>query len=106
LQDRRHVGGLARVGNGLPGRTGLWQPVSMPYRPIRPGFGATLREAWRFATRPAPSLPAVIEPRAPVAGTPVLVIPALLRGDGHAATLRAALDRAGYRAFGWGLGVD
>jgi pimeloyl-ACP methyl ester carboxylesterase len=36
----------------------------------------------------------------------VLVIPALLRGDGQTRGLRRELARNGYAAFGWGLGPD
>lgn len=39
-------------------------------------------------------------------GAPVLVLPVIGRGDGHAAPMRAALDALGWRAFGWGLGTN
>ncbi|OBK19270.1 esterase/lipase family protein [Mycobacterium asiaticum] len=37
---------------------------------------------------------------------PVLVLPGLLAGDGTTYTLRRVLTRLGYRAHGWGLGVN
>jgi pimeloyl-ACP methyl ester carboxylesterase len=39
-------------------------------------------------------------------GHPVLVLPGLLAGDGTTWTLRRLLTRLGYRAHGWGLGVN
>ncbi len=83
--------------------------LSGGYQPVRPSPLATLREVgafvrYRFQT---------VELEAAAAGAAaagprgaVLVIPTLLRGDRQTRLLRAALRRAGYRAFGWGLGTD
>jgi pimeloyl-ACP methyl ester carboxylesterase len=37
-------------------------------------------------------------------GRPVIVIPGLFTGDNRTAMLRRVLKKAGYRAYGWGLG--
>lgn len=39
-------------------------------------------------------------------GHPVLVLPALLKGDGATEFLRRHLEALGYAVFGWGLGVN
>ncbi|MHA7648278.1 esterase/lipase family protein [Mycobacterium sp. ML4] len=39
-------------------------------------------------------------------GHPVLVLPGLLAGDATTWTLRRLLSRLGYRAHGWGLGIN
>lgn len=74
------------------------------YAPVRPAIRRTAAEAMTFL-RPDTGLP--VDPVLPrVEGRPVLVLPVIGRGDVHAAPMRAALDRLGYRAFGWGLGTN
>jgi len=76
------------------------------YRPVRPSPLATFQELCAFIARgwhPAWSPPAFQADKATGA---VLVIPPLLNDDRSTAELRAALNRAGYAAFGWNLGID
>jgi pimeloyl-ACP methyl ester carboxylesterase len=72
-----------------------------PRPPARRLLLAELRAlaAWR----PAPPDPVGL-PRGE--GRAVLVVPAFLTGDGFTAPLRRFLDRCGFRALGWGLGVN
>nr|WP_294560417.1 alpha/beta fold hydrolase [uncultured Rhodopila sp.] len=83
-------------------------PALAPYRPHRPSPRATAREFLLTVPRAWHALRARSDPRAEGAGTrgAVLVIPALFCGDWQTAGLRAALARAGYASFGWGLGTD
>jgi pimeloyl-ACP methyl ester carboxylesterase len=77
-------------------------PTDGFYVPVRPSFRRTTAEAVAFLRR---DLALTVHPSLPRgAGQPVLVLPVVGRGDGHAATMRAALDQLGYQAFGWGLG--
>ena len=80
--------------------------IAPPYRPARPPFRAVLQELGTFLVRE--KRPAVSDRDLIPSGSqpPVLVIPALIRGDGHTRGLRAALIQAGYPAYGWDLGVD
>lgn len=39
-------------------------------------------------------------------GRPVLVLPAFLTGDSYTRDLREFLERCGFRASGWGLGIN
>ena len=77
-----------------------------PYRPTRPPISARFRE---FAALLSPTRRPTGEPGAnpslAAAAGPVLVLPGLGRGDGQTRRLRSFLDEAGYRSFGWDLGV-
>jgi len=81
------------------------RPVLVPaYVPVRPALRRTTAEAIAFL-RPRIVLP--VDPALPRAeGRPILVLPVIGRGDTHAAPMRAALGRLGYRAFGWELGLN
>ena len=76
------------------------------YRPNRPPISARFRE---FAALVRPlAIPIERPPADPdlaAAAGPVLVLPGLCRGDGQTGRLRAFLNQAGYRSFGWELGV-
>ena len=70
----------------------------------RPPHRLLAAEAWSVvAYRPAPPRISSL-PRGN--GQAVLVIPAFLCGDAFARPLRSMLDQCGFRAFGWGLGVN
>jgi len=70
----------------------------------RPPHRLLAAEAWSIlAYRPA-SPPVSALPRGD--GQAVLVIPAFLSGDALARPLRSMLRRCGFRASGWGLGVN
>src|SRR3974390_3043588 len=70
----------------------------------RPPYTALLRELWSLAAyHPAPPESTDL---APGDGHIVLVLPAFLMNDAATAPLRQFLARCGYRAFGWGLGVN
>lgn len=70
----------------------------------RPGYRRLAPELWSlFTYRPAAPPP---ESLPNGRGLPVLVVPAFLTGDGFTGRLRAFLTRCGFRAFGWGLGVN
>jgi len=79
-----------------------------PYRPARPAPLATLRE-FRLLFGSA-RMTMLREPEPAVGGSGsrgvVLAVPPLFCGDWQTRILRAALSRAGYAAFGWGLGAD
>ncbi|MFO0991914.1 MAG: hypothetical protein U1E67_08295 [Hyphomicrobiales bacterium] len=70
----------------------------------RPSWAALAGEFWEFA---------IYRPKCPSRetlpggqGAPVLVIPAFLTNDSFTAPLRAFLNTCGFRAHGWGLGVN
>ena len=70
----------------------------------RPPRRLLLAEAWSLAAyRPPPPAAATL---ARGTGQRVLVVPAFMTGDVFMRGLRAFLDRCGFRAFGWGLGVN
>ncbi len=48
----------------------------------------------------------VLDCTVPGEGRSVLVLPGIGRGDRQTARFRAALDKAGFRSAGWGLGVN
>lgn len=80
-------------------------------RPTVPGRLLYLTEPVRavvdfgLLTSSAPLLP--LMPRAQKPGThPVLVLPGLGAGDAATFVLRRALRHLGYRAHGWGLGIN
>jgi pimeloyl-ACP methyl ester carboxylesterase len=70
----------------------------------RPPYAALWREEWSLLTYrpPAPDPAAMPAGR----GHVVLVMPAFLTTDGVTRSLRRFLERCGYRAFGWELGVN
>ncbi len=68
----------------------------------RPGYARLWREAWSLLTYRPPEPPA----EALGGGEIVLVIPAFLTTDAITAALRGYLERCGFRAFGWALGVN
>jgi len=70
----------------------------------RPPYGWLLREARSLLTYrpPAPESAGM----SPGHGHVVLVVPAFLTTDIVTRPLRRFLERCGYRAFGWGLGVN
>lgn len=72
---------------------------------VRPPPPAMLAREWAalLFDHPPPPDPAAFPPGG---GHSVLVIPAFLTGDVITAPLRRFLDRCGYRARGWGLGVN
>jgi pimeloyl-ACP methyl ester carboxylesterase len=73
----------------------------------RPPLRQTLSEAIalvRRVTKPASDTLAQEEPAGD--GHAVLVLPALLRGDGYTTSVRQFLTAIGYAAFGWELGVN
>jgi pimeloyl-ACP methyl ester carboxylesterase len=74
----------------------------MTYRPVRPAIRRTAAEFSAYLFAPAAEL------RCEAAGDGgcVLVLPAIGRGDAYTARFRAALDAAGFRSAGWGLGVN
>ncbi len=76
----------------------------LPYRPVRPPLVARLREFRSLLTRAAWDRGAAVGAQGDRGA--VLVIPALLRGDGQTIGLRAELAANGYAAFGWDLGAD
>jgi pimeloyl-ACP methyl ester carboxylesterase len=70
----------------------------------KPGYGQLLREIGSaFTYFPPPPDPAELPPGG---GHVVLVIPAFLVGDSFSAPLTRFLDRCGYRAQGWELGIN
>jgi hypothetical protein len=70
----------------------------------RPPYWRLVGEAWALLTyHPAPPAPGALPDGR---GRPVLVVPAFLAPDYFAADLRGRLARCGFRAFGWGLGVN
>jgi hypothetical protein len=70
----------------------------------RPPPRRLIDEAWSLVTyHPAPPNPAELPNGA---GRAVLVIPAFLNGDSLTHDLRRFLERCGFKAFGWGLGVN
>ena len=83
--------------------TALYRPTP-GYAPVRPDVRRTTAEAIAFL-RPTPAIP--VAPALPRGnGRPVLVLPAAGRGDDHAAPMRGALEKLGYLALDWGLGVN
>ena len=84
-------------------------PALPVYLPSRPRAATTAREFStlvhkRLLGRAAPPTVAGV----PVAATrgPVLVLPAVFRGDPQTEPMRGELAQAGYAAFGWGLGTN
>jgi len=79
--------------------------ATLAYAPTRPSVVHTLAEAAAFLR---PNVALAIDPALPRCGArrPVLVLPVLGRGDGHTGSMRAALNRLGYLAHGWGLGTN
>ncbi|MGA3401958.1 MAG: hypothetical protein ABSC95_22315 [Acetobacteraceae bacterium] len=77
------------------------------FKSRRPALRLTVAEAGALLT-PAPKVR--IDDRAAAAprgdGHPVLVLPALARGDRHTAQVREFLTRIGYDAHGWNLGAN
>jgi pimeloyl-ACP methyl ester carboxylesterase len=70
----------------------------------RPPYRRLVREmAALLGPRPASPDPADLPHGV---GTPVLVLPAFLTGDGSTRDLRQFLERCGFRPFGWDLGVN
>jgi hypothetical protein len=82
--------------------------TASPYRPARPTPLATLREFLALFGSARVSM--LREPEPAFGGSPsrgaVLAVPPLFCGDWQTRIIRAALCRAGYAAFGWGLGAD
>jgi hypothetical protein len=74
----------------------------------RPPLRQTLAEAVALVRRVTkPSLDTLVHDEAPAGDDhAVLVLPALLRGDGYTASVRQFLTGIGYAAFGWQLGVN
>jgi hypothetical protein len=81
--------------NGVFDRTGTVQ---------RPSYCLLLKEAWSLISY-RPDAP---DPRTLPSGEGhvVLVIPAFLTADKVTKPLRVFLERCGYRAFGWDLGIN
>jgi hypothetical protein len=81
--------------NGVFDRTGTVQ---------RPSYHLLLNEVWSLISyRPAAPDPRTL----PIGvGHVVLVIPAFLTADTVTKSLRKFLERCGYRAFGWDLGIN
>jgi pimeloyl-ACP methyl ester carboxylesterase len=70
----------------------------------RPAYGKLAAEPWSFMFyNPRPPDPAELPPGN---GHVVLVVPAFLNNDGITQPLRKFLNRCGYRAFGWKLGIN
>jgi pimeloyl-ACP methyl ester carboxylesterase len=73
----------------------------------RPGVALVVREMldyWRPGDTRAGARVVAAAPRGD--GHPVLVLPALLKGDRSTAYLRRHLAELGYAAYGWRLGTD
>lgn len=68
----------------------------------RPSYWRLWREVWSVLSYFPPEPKPMVEG----CGHVVLVIPAFLTTDFVTAPLRHFLERSGYRAFGWGLGVN
>lgn len=62
--------------------------------------GALLSLRWKSL------MPATIERRSVGHGRPVMVIPGFLASDHSTTILRRTLEANGYRAYGWGLGMN
>ena len=74
------------------------------YVPVRPALRRTAAEAVAFVR---PGVPLLADPALPRGlGRPVLMLPVIGRGDAHLEPIRAAMEQLGWRAFGWGLGVN
>ena len=73
----------------------------------RPSWGTLLAEAPAAVRLLAAQLkrPPVVEPGAGL-GRPVLVLPAFLANDVPTGLLRRTLEACGFRAFGWGQGLN
>lgn len=72
-----------------------------------PKLGPLIREAGSLlALRTLSLLPVRTERQAIGAGRPVMVIPGFLATDYSTVILRRTLEAAGYRAYGWGLGMN
>ncbi len=81
--------------NGVFDRTGTVQ---------RPSYRLLLKEVWSLISyRPAAPDP---RPLRSGGGHVVLIIPAFLTADAVTKSLREFLERCGYRAFGWDLGIN
>ncbi|MFT8244884.1 esterase/lipase family protein [Roseomonas sp. BN140053] len=74
------------------------------YAPVRPPIRRTAAEAVAFLRQRSVLADDPALPRGQ--GRPVLVLPVLGRGDRHTVPMRGALERLGYRPFGWGLGTN
>ena len=78
----------------------------LPFDDQPPPLGHVLREAGSLvALHVRTLLPARTEQRVG-RGQPVLVIPGFLSSDHSTAILRRTLKGAGYRAYGWGRGIN
>jgi pimeloyl-ACP methyl ester carboxylesterase len=72
-----------------------------------PGLRRLLREAGSLlALRTRSLLPVRAERKSLGNGRPVMVIPGFLATDYSTVILRRTLEAAGYRAYGWGLGMN
>jgi pimeloyl-ACP methyl ester carboxylesterase len=72
-----------------------------------PGLAPLLREAGSMVALRARSLLPVSSERESVGGgRPVMVIPGFLATDFSTIILRRTLETAGYRVYGWGLGMN
>jgi pimeloyl-ACP methyl ester carboxylesterase len=82
----------------------LLSTIFEPRTVRRPPYSALLREVWSVLT----CWPSRIAPETLPngGGRPVLVIPGFLCGDLVSLGFRNFLDECGFRAFGWGLGVN
>ena len=81
--------------NGVFDRTGMVQ---------RPSYRLLLNEVWSLISyRPAAPDPQALPSGG---GHVVLIIPAFLTADTVTKSLRKFLERCGYRALGWGLGIN
>lgn len=70
----------------------------------RPPYGLLAAEPWSYLFyKPMPPDPVDLPSGN---GHVVLIIPAFLNGDGITLPLRDFLNRCGYRAFGWDLGIN
>lgn len=72
-----------------------------------PSLAHLLREAGSLvALRARSVLPVRAKKRSVGEGRPVMVIPGFLASDYSTVILRRTLEAAGYRAYGWGLGIN
>jgi pimeloyl-ACP methyl ester carboxylesterase len=72
-----------------------------------PGLGQLIREGGALlALRTLSLLPVKAQRGDGGKGRPVMVIPGFLATDWSTVILRRTLEAAGYRAYGWGLGMN
>jgi pimeloyl-ACP methyl ester carboxylesterase len=72
-----------------------------------PGLGQFIREGGSLlALRTLSLMPLRAEKKSVGQGRPVMVIPGFLATDWSTVILRGTLEAAGYRAYGWGLGMN